>query len=231
MKDTEFIELLNLYLDHEISPADAARLEAEVQRDPQRRQVYQQYCRMQKACTLLAADFTTDTPAVVALQPQARRAVGPNLFAIGGLMAAAACVAFVLLSRTSSPSSTNPDANGQNLAQTTASPAVSAPQQSVAVSDGVRSIPRTVTMPQRTEFKPVFTLLSPNPTASDALQDQRFDWIKKVQFSSLDVLPVESRIPNSLRFEPRNMLKPNPRSFGPGQLQPTLENSAFTFQR
>ena len=32
MKDSEFLELLNLYLDHEISPADAARLEAEVRR-------------------------------------------------------------------------------------------------------------------------------------------------------------------------------------------------------
>ena len=29
MKDSEFLELLNLYLDHEISPADAARLEAD----------------------------------------------------------------------------------------------------------------------------------------------------------------------------------------------------------
>ena len=34
MKDSEFIELLNLYLDHEISTADAARLEAEVQANP-----------------------------------------------------------------------------------------------------------------------------------------------------------------------------------------------------
>ena len=30
MKDSEFIELLNLYLDHEISAADAVRIEAEV---------------------------------------------------------------------------------------------------------------------------------------------------------------------------------------------------------
>ena len=36
MKDNEFIELLNLYLDHEISQEDAARLEAEVQRNPAR---------------------------------------------------------------------------------------------------------------------------------------------------------------------------------------------------
>jgi hypothetical protein len=57
MKDSEFIELLNLYLDHEISADNAARLEAEVQGNPERRRVYRQYCRMQKACTLLANDF------------------------------------------------------------------------------------------------------------------------------------------------------------------------------
>ena len=60
MKDTEFIQLLNLYLDHEISTADAARLEAEVQNNAGRRHIYQEYCRMQKACRMIAADFQTD---------------------------------------------------------------------------------------------------------------------------------------------------------------------------
>ena len=39
MNDSEYIELLNLYLDHEISAADAARLEAEVQSNPARRRI------------------------------------------------------------------------------------------------------------------------------------------------------------------------------------------------
>ena len=219
MKDNEFIELLNLYLDHEISPADAALLEAEVQRNAERRHVYQQYCRMQKGCTLLAADFTSDTPAVVALQPRTRRAAFPNLYAVGGLMAAAACVAFVLLGRTWTPSQGNAT-TGSNLAQT---------DQRVPE---VRSIARTVTTPQRTEFKPVFVasnLLSDNPTPSDALQDQRFDWIRKVQFTALNV-PAESQPATSLRFEPRNTQKPNLRAFGPGQLQ-AVEQIGFQFQR
>ena len=63
MKDSEFTELLNLYLDHEISAADAARLEAEVQINPNRRRVYQEYCRMQKACKLLAHDFACESSA------------------------------------------------------------------------------------------------------------------------------------------------------------------------
>lgn len=55
MNDREFIELLNLYVDREISPEDAARLEAEVVGDAGRRRVYDQYCRMQKACSMLSA--------------------------------------------------------------------------------------------------------------------------------------------------------------------------------
>jgi Putative zinc-finger len=57
MNDREFIELLNLYIDREISPEDALRLEAEVMTRPDRREVYTQYCKMQKACSLVSADF------------------------------------------------------------------------------------------------------------------------------------------------------------------------------
>ncbi|HZZ20729.1 MAG TPA: hypothetical protein VFE25_15240 [Opitutaceae bacterium] len=56
MKDREFIELLNLYVDREISAADALRLESEVVANPKRREVYDQYCRMQKACTMLSEE-------------------------------------------------------------------------------------------------------------------------------------------------------------------------------
>ena len=62
MKDSKFIELLNLYVDHQISAEDAARLEAEIQRTPERRRVYRQYCQMQKACTVLADNFRTQIP-------------------------------------------------------------------------------------------------------------------------------------------------------------------------
>ncbi|MES2697676.1 MAG: zf-HC2 domain-containing protein [Verrucomicrobiota bacterium] len=110
MKDSEFIALLNLYLDHEISAEDAARLEAEVQRDPARRKVYQQYCRMQKACKMAAADFVTEPaqPAekkVVAFDvaaaeaTTARRARMGTFYTIGSISAAAACVAIVFVGR------------------------------------------------------------------------------------------------------------------------------------
>lgn len=113
MKDSEFIALLNLYLDHEISAADAARLEAEVQNNPERRKVYQQYCRMQKACKVLAADFVT--PAEAAAAPADKKVVAFNLAAAeaaasrrkragnfylaGTFAAAAACVAIIFVGR------------------------------------------------------------------------------------------------------------------------------------
>lgn len=99
MNDREFIELLNLYLDHEITPSDAARLEAEVRSNPERRRTYLEYCRMQKACALLAADFAADRPA-------ARResvAVGFGWAAAGfasfGVVAAGLALAFTLWQR------------------------------------------------------------------------------------------------------------------------------------
>src|SRR4051812_41282420 len=100
MKDSEFIELLNLYLDHEISKEDAVRLEAEVQSDPKRRRVYQDYCRMQKACVLIAqnpeAVPAADTRNIITFEPA--RSWNFTAYA-AGLCAAAACVAFVFVSR------------------------------------------------------------------------------------------------------------------------------------
>lgn len=111
MKDSEFIALLNLYLDHEISAADAARLEAEVQANPARREIYAQYCRMQKACKVLSADFVSAEEAAAA--PANRKVVAFNLAAAeaaaarrrragnrymwGAAAALAACVAIVFV--------------------------------------------------------------------------------------------------------------------------------------
>jgi hypothetical protein len=57
MKESKFIELLNLYIDHQISQEEAGVLEEEILRNPQRRQTYHQYCRMQRACTLVLDQF------------------------------------------------------------------------------------------------------------------------------------------------------------------------------
>src|SRR5690606_15744083 len=105
MKDSEFIDLLNLYLDHEISAADAARLAAEVQSNVERRNIYRDYCRMQKACRLLTAEFQNELTAdtnkkVVALKDQTSRPQrSGSLFGVGAFAAAAACLAVIFVSR------------------------------------------------------------------------------------------------------------------------------------
>jgi hypothetical protein len=123
MKDAEFIELLNLYLDHEISTADAARLEAEVHTNAARRQIYQQYCRIQKACRMAAADFQTESVPVaatmerkvLAFDPAAadvassRRQRSSGLYTLGTIAALAACAAVVFVSRSQQQTNVHPD--------------------------------------------------------------------------------------------------------------------------
>ena len=92
MNDREFIELLNLYVDHEICAEDALRLEHEVATDPKRREVYDQYCRMQKACSMLSKELLESTagqtsPVVAAFPRERRWGYGPL---VAGLAAACA---------------------------------------------------------------------------------------------------------------------------------------------
>jgi hypothetical protein len=115
MKDSRFIELLNLYVDREISPEEAAALEAEVYRSAERRQLYEQYCRMDRGCTmLLAQNPASPAPKLAAALAEADRKVvefpvqpggRSKLVLFGGLMAAAAAVAIVFVNRDSAPAS------------------------------------------------------------------------------------------------------------------------------
>lgn len=57
MKDNRFIELLNLYIDRQISPAETAELEAEIQSSPRRQKVYREYCQMHRATKLVYESF------------------------------------------------------------------------------------------------------------------------------------------------------------------------------
>jgi hypothetical protein len=98
MNDKEFIELLNLYVDREISAEDALRLEKVVATNPGRREVYDQYCRIQKACSMLSEETldmstVTTTPAVIDFPTQSPWRFGP-MFA--GLAVAAACAVVIV---------------------------------------------------------------------------------------------------------------------------------------
>lgn len=206
MKDSEFIDLLNLYLDHEISAADAARLEAEVLKNPSRRHIYRDYCRMQKACKILAQDFVEDAApanAKVIDFASARRASRVGWVMGGSLAAAAACAALVFVSvKREAP-----------LAPMNAPMAVhdvKIPAKSEAVAAAERTLPQTVAVPPaRGEAPPALAsalLLSGNkqvPTpqifvGADANAPQ-FDWLNTVQ-----VAPMQG-----VSFEEFRRLEPN----------------------
>jgi len=60
MKDNRFIELVNLYIDRQITGEEMETLEAEMQSNPRRRAIYRQYCQMHRATTMVYESFRTD---------------------------------------------------------------------------------------------------------------------------------------------------------------------------
>lgn len=107
MKDARFKELLNLHLDHRLSPAEAEELEAALNADPARRQALRDYEAMQRACAALFACAESRAPSSDPLRRALRQAEDrmanpgsvrdawgwPTWGVTGGL---AACVALVV---------------------------------------------------------------------------------------------------------------------------------------
>ena len=54
MEIERFKELLNLYLDDEISSVELSKLISEIRRDPERKELLIEYCRINKACSRLS---------------------------------------------------------------------------------------------------------------------------------------------------------------------------------
>jgi len=120
MKEPRFIELINLYVDRQISPAETAELEAEIQTSPRHRKIYQQYCHMHRATKMVYETFraNAEQPVVeparsggsVASFEYNRHRTKRNRWVYSAVgMAAAACFAVVLV-RTGSFSQTKNDA-------------------------------------------------------------------------------------------------------------------------
>lgn len=105
MKDHRFTELLNLYIDRQITAAETAELETELQGNPKRQAVYRQYCKIHTATKQVYDSFrlhSVDGPAaesgragVIELFENRRRRTNWTYYA-GGL-AAAACLALVFM--------------------------------------------------------------------------------------------------------------------------------------
>ena len=104
MKDQHFIELVNLYIDRQITTAQTAELEAEIQSNPRRRAIYRQYCQLHSATKQVYDSFRTSaaspqegaTPGRAVLTDFKPRSRSNWIHYAGGLTAAA-CLALMLV--------------------------------------------------------------------------------------------------------------------------------------
>ncbi|MBS0630971.1 MAG: hypothetical protein JSS11_03590 [Verrucomicrobia bacterium] len=219
MKESKFIELLNLYVDHEITAADAALLEAEIERSPDRRRVYRQYCQMQKACAVLEHDFRTDEVApaanVIAF-PTPRRTGRAWGYAAAGFVAAAACIAFVFVGRTT----VNQPAPGKVQTLVAAQPMLPVAKSEFAAA-------KVQPLSARPALQPVFAGLNgagEGDTALTLAENSQLDWMNRVQLQRVRM--------EDLRFDTRDSLKPDIRANRANQsFKANVEMTAFQFQR
>ena len=226
MKESRFIELINLYIDRQIGPEEAAELEAEIARSPAHRRTYLQYCRMHRACTLLFENFHAPATSLNHALGQAETKVTAfpargyrlvHIFAGVGL-AAAACVAFMLVNHPASPSTLAVKPSANEVAQ------VNVPPESfhlTAVAPGARPA----------EFKTVMTAhkfsLANNRAASDA-QRAAFDWMRQIELSPMPAVDNNENI-----FVPQTEAPPSDLRFPRARNddQPVAEMASFQFQR
>jgi anti-sigma factor RsiW len=215
MKDREFIRLLNLYVDREITADDALRLESEVASNPERRKVYDQYCRIQKACGVLAEEYresaSNEGERVIDF-PSAQRTFRP---AYAGLAAAAAVAVAVVGLRFRA-----------DLAPDGAPVAVTAPARATPVAGpGADSMKAVFTARVAPDAGRDATLLATNDASVRA---DGLDWIGDIHLSP--VLPASQ---SGLLQEPRTDLRA-PAIAEPASdkdSQEPAEMAAFRFQR
>jgi len=220
MKESKFIELLNLYVDHQISAEDAASLEAEVRSNPERRRVYRQYCQMQKACVQLGDAFRSEAPAaaanVVEFAPR-RRSFGVAAYAASfAAVAAAIAVAFVVRSHPTTPAT-------DSVAQSQVQSVAPAPTM-VATAPAARPALQPVLGPRS------FKLREQNAELADASATELAgfgDWMNDVRLSSMEGVSIDD-----LRFDGRTPLPSSNRANRTVRpFQGKLEMAALRFQK
>jgi anti-sigma factor RsiW len=252
MKNKRFIELINLCVDHQLTPAEARELENELHTSPARQRTYLQYCRMQKACAQLFEIERANAPA----HPRLARALADanrkvtaapfhkltrhpspwwrNLFAIGGLAAAATCMAVIfVLQKTPRQPAAAPAAvvAAPVVAGTTphpTTPAIAAPEAQPQPASAIAAItiapasadtadiaamPQTpaatiaIQTPPKRFRLPTITSFTPdqNTPPKPFIDETAFVWTRDLQFRPIRKISTENAISVLRRFE-----KPQP---------------------
>jgi anti-sigma-K factor RskA len=243
MNEPLFIELLNLYVDQQLSATEAAELESEIKQNPARRRTYQQYCRMQKACAqlfehersaapasaVLARDIRQVNRKVVNFPAESARPLWSTSFSIAAV-AAAACVALVVL-RQAESGSAQPEATV--VATTAENPNVSTLETDVAASHLVATVKAES---DKSEFQPIFTAQTLRAherqnlffVSSVKTEESRLEWMRQVQLEPIRKVSAEnfafgSRAPAD---------KPINATFSSSSNdEQAMEMNAFQFQR
>lgn len=254
MNDRRFTELLNLYVDHEISPAEAAELEAEVQGNPERRRAYDRYCRLQRGCSLLGAHERALAPASAgfarSLRDAERKIANPRRpgpfwrtaysGAFAGAAIAACVTVIVVVNR--QPAGPPSLAAGTVVAdasavpdevrarETVPAPAIAAAAVPVSSPASAGLVP---TGSLAFEFQPVLvpaSLDATRPTREIELASndrEATEWMKRV-----DALQLKQMVVDEQAFEARPTLQQDNRVFrSRHSLQSNAEFTAFQFQR
>ena len=230
MKENRFIELLNLYIDRQITAAETAELEAELQGNPKRQAVYRQYCQIHTATKQVYASFrasSADSPVTEPGQTgvielfESRRRRTNWVHYVGGA-AAAACLAVLFVRFNSTGSVEAPQVAVQPQ------PAVVAPVQVAAAPVPVKEEPAAPAMIGLRET----TALSPDYMAMLlALREQ--DEERAFSNERLHIGRVQPLFDDNL-FESARILSTQEqrvfRSFQPASARQT-EAAAFQFQR
>ena len=227
MNESRFIELLNLYVDHEITQEQAAELEAAIAGNPERRRIYQDYCRMQRACGVLVDRECTQAPASFAFQKALQEAENKiiafprrqktgrraYLVAFAGMASMAACVAFVVLHGGFQA--------GERDGQVTAPVAMIASVERPMVGDKVE------TLVDQQSFVAQNVAVSRQPETLPAEQRMPLEWMQRVELP-----PVQRVLVDDNTFEARPTLQQDNRVFrGRHAVQGNAEFAAFQFQR
>ena len=220
MKESKFIELLNLYVDHQISASDAALLEAEIQRNPERRKIYREYCQMQKACAVLAETFRPQTQPSggQVVEFPSRRSRWSAATYVMGAMAAAACVALVVVNR-----------NGLAGSNSTESSAAIAAVDEAPISDVVaRSVPASppASAPARQPLQPVFAGLV-SDAVNDSSERPTLDWVSQVNLQPVAIDKLRFETQSTFHTENRMLQSPFPSAERESEVLPV----AWRFQR
>jgi len=235
MNDRRFIELLNLYVDQQIDPTEAAELEAEVLRSPERRRTYNQYCRLQRACCLLGDGARSTAPSSAgfarSLRDAERKINEPHrpvwrtaYTGIYGAAAMAACVAVVWVVNRPAPASGSFATNtGADVPVETRVPGVqiaSAPLSSAPLSSSFDLQPALAA--------DVLGVARNAREVEIASTDREaLEWMQRV-----DLLPVQRVVVDEQAFESRATLQQDNRVFrSRHSVQGSTEFTAFQFQR